>query len=55
MFNLMNLIEVECKEKYRVKVSNMFMGLEDVDIQVDINNAWGTIRENVRISAKEII
>jgi hypothetical protein len=27
--------------------------LEDLDVQEDINSAWETIRENIKISAKE--
>jgi hypothetical protein len=27
--------------------------LENLDTEVDINRAWKTIRENIRISAKE--
>jgi hypothetical protein len=27
--------------------------LENLDIEVDINRAWETIRENIKISAKE--
>jgi hypothetical protein len=29
--------------------------LEDLDSELDINGAWETIRENIKISAKEII
>jgi hypothetical protein len=27
--------------------------LEDLEIEVDINSAWGVIRENIKISAKK--
>jgi hypothetical protein len=27
--------------------------LEDLDTEVEINSAWETIRENIKISAKE--
>jgi hypothetical protein len=27
--------------------------LEDLDTEVEINNAWETIRENIQISAKD--
>jgi hypothetical protein len=47
------LNEVEGKEKYRVKVSNRFAALEDWNVEVEINSAWETIRENIKISAKE--
>jgi hypothetical protein len=31
----------------------MFAALEDLDTEVEINSAWETIRENIKISAKE--
>jgi hypothetical protein len=34
-------------------VSNRFAALEDWDAEVEINSAWETIRENIKISAKE--
>jgi hypothetical protein len=54
-FNLKKLIEVEGKENYHVGVSNRFAALEDFDTEVEINNAWETIRENCKISAKECL
>jgi hypothetical protein len=52
-FNLKNLNEVEGKEKYRVVVSNRFAALEDLDAKVEINTIWKTIRDIIKISAKE--
>jgi hypothetical protein len=49
----MKLNEVDGKEKYRIEVSNRFAALEDLDAEVEINSAWETIRENIKISAKE--
>jgi hypothetical protein len=48
-----NLNEVEGKEKNRVEISNKFAALLNLDTEVDINRAWETIRENIKISAKE--
>jgi hypothetical protein len=48
----MKLKEVEGKEQYRVEFSNRFAALEDMDVE-DINSVWETIRENIKISAKE--
>jgi hypothetical protein len=31
----------------------MFAALEDLNTEVEINSAWETIRENIKISAKE--
>jgi hypothetical protein len=33
----------------------MFAALEDLDTEVKTNSAWKTIRENIRISAKETL
>jgi hypothetical protein len=52
-FNLKKLNEVEGKEQYCVEISNRFAGLENLDAEVDINTAWETIRENIKILAKE--
>jgi hypothetical protein len=52
-FNLKKLNDVESKEKFRVEVSNRFVALEDLHAEVEINRAWETIRENIKISAKE--
>jgi hypothetical protein len=52
-FNLKKLNEVGGIERYRVKISNRFVALEDLDTEVEINSAWETIRENINISVKE--
>jgi hypothetical protein len=52
-FNLKKLNHVEGKEQFRVEVSNRFAALEDMDAEADINSILGTIRENIKISAKE--
>jgi hypothetical protein len=44
-FNVKKLNEVEA--------SNIFPTLEDLDTEVEINSALETIRENIKISAKE--
>jgi hypothetical protein len=55
IFDLNKLNEVEGKEKYRVEVSNGFAALEDLDAEMEINSAQRTIRENIKISKKEIL
>jgi hypothetical protein len=52
-FNLKKLNEVEGKEQSCVEVSNRFAASEDLDAELEINSAWETIRENIKISAKE--
>jgi hypothetical protein len=49
-FNLKELSEVDCKAQYRVEISNRFVALENLGTEVDINRAWETIRENIKIS-----
>jgi hypothetical protein len=51
--NFKKLNEVEGKEQCPVENSNRFAALENLDTEVDINRAWETIRENIKISAKE--
>jgi hypothetical protein len=50
-FNLNKLNEVEGKEQYRAEISNRFAALEIFDAEVDINRAWGNIKQ----PAKEIL
>jgi hypothetical protein len=52
-FNLKKIDEVEGKEQYLVEISLRFAAMENLDYDVDINRAWETIRENIKISAKE--
>jgi hypothetical protein len=52
-FKLKILNEVEGKEQYRAEISNRIAVLENPDAEVNINRAWGTIAENIKISAKE--
>jgi hypothetical protein len=52
-FSLKKLNEIEDKELYRVEISNRFAALKNLDTEMDINGAWETIRENIKISSKE--
>jgi hypothetical protein len=52
-FNLKKLNEVVGKGQYRVEISNRFSALENLDDDGDIKRAWETIREDIRIPAKE--
>jgi hypothetical protein len=54
-FNLKKLHEVEGKGQFRVEVSNRFAPLENLDAEGEINNSWETVRENIKMSAKESI
>jgi hypothetical protein len=44
---------VEVKEKYQVETSYRFVALESLDESFDIKNAWESITENIRASAKD--
>jgi hypothetical protein len=48
------LNEVEGKKHYRVEISNRTAALEDLDVEVDINSAWETIRENIKFQKKSL-
>jgi hypothetical protein len=50
-FNLKKLKKV--KQQYCVETSNKFAALENLDTEEDINRAWETVGENIKISAKE--
>jgi hypothetical protein len=47
------LDDVEVKEKYQVEISNRFAALESLDESFYINNAWESIRENIKTSTEE--
>jgi hypothetical protein len=52
-FDLKKLDDVEVKEQYQVEISNTFAVLESLDKSFDIKNAWESIRENIKTSAKD--
>jgi hypothetical protein len=52
-FNLQKLNEVEGKEQCHVEKWHRYAALENIDTEVEVNEAWETIRKNIKISAKE--
>jgi hypothetical protein len=54
-FCFKKLKEVKGKEKFHLEVSNRFAALEDLNAEVEINTIWETIRENIKMSAKECL
>jgi hypothetical protein len=52
-FYLKKLDDVEVKEKYQVEISNSFAALESLNESFDINNAWESIRENIKTSVTD--
>jgi hypothetical protein len=53
-FSLKTLNKVGGKLQYRVEVSNRFAALENLDTEMDINRAWETIGENIKIMTKRV-
>jgi hypothetical protein len=51
-FYLKRLHDVWVREKYQVEISNRLAALESLDESFDINNAWESIRENIKTSVK---
>jgi hypothetical protein len=46
-FNLKEVNDVEVKEQYEVRISNL-------DDNVDINRAWEMLRDNIKTSYKSL-
>jgi hypothetical protein len=55
IFNRKQLNEEEVKEQYQVTMKNKSAALKNLDDNGDINRTWGTIRDIIKISAKESI
>jgi hypothetical protein len=53
--SLKKLNTVEGKEQYCVEISDRFTAMENLNAVLDINSASEAIRENIKISAKEIL
>jgi hypothetical protein len=53
--NLKEFNEEEVKEEYQVTIKNKFAVLENLNDNEDIYRARDTVRENIKISAKESI
>jgi hypothetical protein len=54
-FSLKKLNKVEGKEQYQVEISNVFTDLENLDAEMDINRAWITVRDDIKISAENYL
>jgi hypothetical protein len=50
---LKKLDNVEVKEKYQVEISNRFAALESLDESCYCDDAWESIRENIKTSTKD--
>jgi hypothetical protein len=54
-FNRKKLNEVEVKEQYQVKISDMFAALENLHNDVGINRAWKTEYQNFSQRASRLL
>ena len=54
-FNLRKLNELVVRKQYQIEIKNRFAALENLSDGVNINRAWGNIKENIKTSAKERI
>jgi hypothetical protein len=52
-FDLKKLDVLEAKENFQIEISNRFAALETFGRSFDINNAWESITENIKTSAKD--
>jgi hypothetical protein len=52
-FNLRKLNDLEIRKQYQIEITNSFAALENVSKDDDINRAWVSIKENIKISATE--
>jgi hypothetical protein len=48
-FNINNFKKVEGKEQGNVEISSRITALENLDTEVNINTAWKTIGENIKM------
>jgi uncharacterized FlaG/YvyC family protein len=53
IFNLEKLKEGGVKEQYQVTIRNKYAALENFEDTGDINRAWDSIRENIKIPAQD--
>ena len=51
--NLRKQNELEVLKQYQIKISDRFVGLENLSVSEDINKAFENIKENIKTSAKE--
>lgn len=49
----MKLNNVEIKKQHQVEISNRFALLENLNVNANVYSAWESIREKMKISAKE--
>ena len=53
-FNIRKLNELEVRKEYQIEISNRFAASENLNASEDMNSALENIKDNIKISAKEI-
>ena len=53
-FNLRKLKELEVRKQYKIKITNRFVVLENLNDSEDINRTWENIKENIKASATTV-
>jgi hypothetical protein len=54
-FNLRKVKELEVRKQYKIKITNRFVVLENLNNSEDINRTWENIKDNIKTSATEVI
>jgi hypothetical protein len=52
-FNFRKISEMEGRKQYKIKISNRFGALDNLNDCEDIKRAWENIKENIKTSAEE--
>jgi len=52
-FNPRALNELEVRKQHQIKISNRFSNLDNLSDSKDINRAWESMKDNIKIPAKE--
>jgi len=54
-FNLRKLNDLEVRKQHQIEITNRFAALENLSDDKDVNRNWESTKENIQISAKEIL
>ena len=54
-FNLRKLKELEIRRQYKIKITNRFVTLKNLNGSEDINRTWGNTKDSIKASATEIV
>jgi hypothetical protein len=48
-FNLKKLNDLEVRKQYQIEITKRFSALENISENEDINRAWESIKENIKL------